>query len=148
MTGTLIQGKDGEPARKDLGDMKHDLRIAAAAMFAATVLASPAMASDADNGLKISKRWCASCHVVAPDQKQAVADVPTYAEIARKTTDYKALILFLTKPPPHGQMPDMALSQPEIADIVTYISTLGPNPIQPTEPKAPGGLSGAIKPQK
>ena len=71
--------------------------------------------------------------------------MPSFADIARRTTDYKKLALFLTKP--HGQMPDMTLSQPEIADIVAYISTLGPNPLPRAEPRPdnPQGLSGAIK---
>ena len=74
--------------------------------------------------------------------------MPTFADIARRTKDMKTLVVFLTRP--HGQMPDMSLSQPEIADIVAYISTLGPHPIPPAERKSEpaGGLSGAIVPSR
>jgi len=38
--------------------------------FAAGLLGTAALAADADNGKRLAERWCASCHVVAPDQKK------------------------------------------------------------------------------
>ena len=126
--------------------MKKILRFLAGVALASAV-SGPAAAADPGNGLKLADHWCAACHLVSPAQKQASPDVPTFADIARRK-DGKALALFLTKP--HGQMPDMTLSQPEIADLVGYILSIGPNPPPPDEKPqpAPGGLSGAIAPSK
>lgn len=124
---------------------RHSRSLLVAASIVAA--ASPAFAADAELGLKLSKHWCAACHVVSSDQKSASADVPTFEAIAQHRSQ-RDLTLFLTKP--HGQMPDMALSRPEVADIVAYIESLGPNPPKP-QPKPeppPSGLSGAIIPQK
>ena len=126
--------------------MKYVLRILG--LFVLTVGPVSAALADAANGLKLSQHWCAACHLVSADQKQASVDVPTFEDVARGAKDPKALALFLTKP--HGQMPDMTLSQPEIADIIAYISTLGPNPVTPPPKAEPSrnGLSGAIVPEK
>ncbi|MFO1116617.1 MAG: cytochrome c [Beijerinckiaceae bacterium] len=127
--------------------MKKILPLLASALLAAGALAAPAVAADADNGRKLAEHWCASCHVVSSAQKQASADVPTFAEMARRK-DAKQLALFLTKT--HGQMPDLSLSQPEVADLVRWIVLQGPNPPPADtgpEPKDKG-LSGAITPQK
>lgn len=105
---------------------------------AATLLAFAAMASstadagDAQKGVVIAKRWCASCHVVSKDQTSAVADAPSFFDIAQRRTDRKALTNFLVDP--HPPMPDMHLSRREIDDIVTYIRSLDPRP-QPAEPE-------------
>jgi len=98
--------------------------------------ASPACAADVGNGLRISKQWCAACHVVASDQTTASADVPTFGDIARRKTEKKPLAAFLAEP--HGKMPNMSLSRSEIDDIVAYIRSLGPASNEPPEPrKAP-----------
>jgi mono/diheme cytochrome c family protein len=92
-----------------------------------------AAAADAKKGAIIAKRWCAACHVVASDQKSASADVPPFADIARRRTDSKALAAFLADP--HPKMPDMHLSRSEIDDIVAYIQSLNPK----ARPPAPDG---------
>ena len=89
----------------------------------ATAFSAPGSAADVAQGEKIAKRWCAACHVVAPDQKQASADVPTFADIARRKTNQE-LADFLTDP--HPKMPDMHLSRSEIADLVAYMRSLNP----------------------
>jgi mono/diheme cytochrome c family protein len=99
--------------------------IAAAIILALT---SPAFAAPPDptQGEQIARRWCAACHVVSADQKQANADVPSFANIAKRKTNGD-LTSFLTDP--HPKMPDMSLSRQEIADITAYIRSLA----------APGG---------
>jgi mono/diheme cytochrome c family protein len=34
-----------------------------------------AAAADADHGADLARRWCASCHVVSPEQAQASVDM-------------------------------------------------------------------------
>ncbi|WP_457798405.1 c-type cytochrome [Methylocystis sp. S23] len=104
------------------------LGLAAAACFAA----APAHAGDAKKGAVIAKRWCASCHVVEKDQTTAVADAPSFHDIAQRRTDRKQIANFLVDP--HPPMPDMHLSRREIDDITTYIRSLDPRP-QPPEQK-------------
>jgi mono/diheme cytochrome c family protein len=89
------------------------------------VAASPAFAaSDPIEGKKIAKRWCASCHVISPEQQtRASADVPSFCDIAQRKSGAQ-LKLFLIDP--HPKMPDMSLTRQEIADIVAYIESLKP----------------------
>lgn len=84
---------------------------------------SAALAADADHGADLAKRWCANCHVVTSDQKQASADVPGFATIARKP-DFspEKLAFFLLDP--HPKMPNFPLSRNEAGDIAAYIGTL------------------------
>jgi mono/diheme cytochrome c family protein len=81
-----------------------------------------AFAADAAKGEVIAKRWCAACHLVAPDQTQANSDAPSFASVAHKIKSAKVLTAFLTDP--HPKMPDMNLTRSEIADIVAYIKGL------------------------
>lgn len=104
----------------------------AAALLVFAMAASSAGAGEAQKGAVIAKRWCASCHVVSKDQTSAVADAPSFFDIAQRRTDRKALSNFLVDP--HPPMPNMHLSRREIDDIVTYIRSLDPRP-QPAEPE-------------
>jgi mono/diheme cytochrome c family protein len=100
-----------------------------AALF--PVVAAPALAGDAKKGAVISQRWCSSCHVVDQAQASAVADAPSFFDIAMRRTNRTQIANFLVAP--HPPMPDMHLSRKEIDDIVTYIRSLDLRP-QPTEP--------------
>ncbi|WP_246738719.1 cytochrome c [Bradyrhizobium sp. CCBAU 051011] len=84
---------------------------------------STAMAADADHGAELANRWCASCHVVGSEQKQASADVPPFSAIAQKS-DFSAekLAFFLLEP--HPKMPNFPLSRNEAGDIAAYIGSL------------------------
>ena len=92
-------------------------------LSAAGLCGSVAMAADANNGAQIAKRWCATCHLVDSDQKQASADVPPFAAIARKPdfTPEKVAFFLLD---PHPKMPNFPLSRSEAADIAAYIGSL------------------------
>ena len=80
-------------------------------------------AADAVHGLDLAKRWCASCHVVSPDQQIASADVPPFAAIANSPNfDPKRLAYFLLEP--HPKMPQMAISRSAADDIAAYIEIL------------------------
>ena len=80
-------------------------------------------AADADHGVDLAKRWCASCHVVADGQTQASVDVPSFASVARRPNfSPERLAFFLLDP--HPKMPNFPLSRLEAADIAAYIDSL------------------------
>lgn len=82
------------------------------------------MAANATNGERLARRWCAACHVVAPDQTSANTQAPPFAAIAKKPgIDASKLALFLLLP--HPRMPDMNLSRDEAADLAAYIAAQG-----------------------
>ena len=83
----------------------------------------PAFASDPASGQRIAERWCASCHLVGPQQTVASADVPSFQAVARtRDLNDRTLATFLADP--HPKMPDMQLSRREIDDLVSYIRSL------------------------
>jgi mono/diheme cytochrome c family protein len=92
------------------------------ALFA--LVSGPAWsAGNAERGRQLAERWCASCHVVGPGQREASADVPTFASIARREDLPESLLAaFLSTP--HPPMPNIALSRQETADVSAYIGTL------------------------
>ena len=130
-----MQGND---ATRRLGDHGHMKLFCTILLVASSAVCAPAFAADLENGLKLSKHWCAACHVVAADQTSASVDVPTFADVARRKTETKPLAVFLAEP--HGKMPNMSLSRSEIDDIVAYIRSLGPAADDPAEPRKPPEL--------
>ena len=106
--------------------MSTPSRAAASAAVVFAFMAAPAWAGDAANGERLARRWCASCHLVAADQKQASADVPAFSSIARMPGfDRDKVAFFLLDP--HPKMPDMALTRSEAADLADYIASLATN---------------------
>ena len=101
------------------------MRLIAIAAFLVLSAAGPVLAAppDAAQGGRIARRWCAACHIVAADQKQASADVPSFFDVAKRKTDGD-LTSFLTDP--HPKMPNMNLSRQEIGDLTAYIRSLAP----------------------
>jgi mono/diheme cytochrome c family protein len=104
-----------------------------APVLMAPVLPAPALAAppaaaprvptppDPAHGERIARRWCAACHVVAADQKEASADVPSFFYVGRHMNN-RDLTSFLTDP--HLKMPDMSLTRREIRDLTAYIRSL------------------------
>jgi mono/diheme cytochrome c family protein len=92
--------------------------------FALAALPSAAFAADPANGLVIAKRWCAECHVVAADQASAKADVPSFADIAKRRVPEAGGGLQKFLMDPHPKMPDMQINRREADDLVAYIATL------------------------
>jgi mono/diheme cytochrome c family protein len=87
------------------------------------ILPGAAQAADAATGRQLAQRWCATCHVVTPEQARASADVPSFAAIAAKPGfNANALAFFLLEP--HPKMPNMSLTRVEAGDIAAYIATL------------------------
>jgi mono/diheme cytochrome c family protein len=84
---------------------------------------SPAIAADAVHGGDLAKRWCATCHLVEGEQKQASADVPSFAMIAAKADFSPEKVAYFLLDP-HPKMPSFPLSRAEASDIAAYISSL------------------------
>jgi mono/diheme cytochrome c family protein len=103
--------------------MRAILRCAWLLLAAIAGSGTAAVAADAGHGADLAKRWCASCHVVSPEQARASADVPPFATIANKTdfTPEKVAFFLLD---PHPKMPDFPLGRVEAADIAAYIASL------------------------
>jgi mono/diheme cytochrome c family protein len=77
------------------------LRVASLGILA-SVIAGPTLAADASNGERLAERWCAACHVVSLDQRQASSDAPPFASIAKRPNFSEAGIMtFLLDP--HAQ---------------------------------------------
>src|SRR6266436_1722720 len=89
---------------------------------AAGLSGSLAMAADANHGSDLAKRWCATCHVVNSEQKQASTDAPPFAVIARKSDFTPEKIAFILLDP-HPKMPGFPLSRSEAADLAAYIGS-------------------------
>ena len=99
---------------------------ARAALVAAALVglaATPTRSADAANGERLAKRWCVSCHVVAPGQPAANADAPSFVSIARRPGLTRAQLAYLLLAP-HPVMPELALTRVEAEDIVAYIARL------------------------
>jgi mono/diheme cytochrome c family protein len=83
----------------------------------------PALAADASNGKRLAERWCAVCHVVSVNQREANADAPPFEEIAKRP-NFSELTLVTFLLDPHAKMPNMNLTRIEANDIAAYIGTL------------------------
>ena len=97
--------------------------LAAAALGLTSLLPGPTLAADAARGETLAKHWCASCHIVAPDQARGADSVPTFASIARRpnfSVDKVARFLM----DPHPKMPDMQIDRSEATDLGAYIASL------------------------
>jgi hypothetical protein len=66
--------------------------------------------ADVANGGRLAQQWCASCHVIASDQKQASADVPAFSTIARMSGFSRDKLAFFLLDP-HPKMPNMSLTR-------------------------------------
>jgi len=114
------------PAKATLSPALRSPRRAgvAVAALAALSLTATAFAADADHGETLAKRWCAACHIVAPDQTHGQDNVPPFATIAKiPGFDAKVIARFLMDP--HPKMPDMQLSRGEADDLAAYIVLQG-----------------------
>ncbi len=82
-----------------------------------------AAGADTQKGKDLAQRWCAECHLVAPDQQRASADVAPFASIARVPGFNAAQLAFFLLDP-HPKMPNVSLSRAEAGDLAAYIATL------------------------
>ena len=80
-----------------------------------------------ERGEEVARRWCAGCHLVAPDQLLATTEAPSFVAIAEKSAaesegDFGWLALFLADP--HPAMPRLSLSRQQIRDLGAYLASL------------------------
>src|SRR5690349_8650735 len=100
--------------------MAHKLKARNGAL--AMAAGHAAFAADPRHGEEIARRWCAECHAVSSDQRQAMGQAPPFSAIARKSEfDVYRLAFFLLEP--HPKMPSMALTR-EAEDPAAYIASL------------------------
>ena len=90
---------------------------------AATLAASSVFAADAENGERLARRWCSSCHLVAPNQPGPTTEAPPFSTIAGRAEFDSAKVAFFLLDP-HPKMPNMGLSRADAADLAAYIATL------------------------
>lgn len=97
--------------------------VVLAGVVAAVPSTFAAEQGNAERGAVLSKRWCASCHVVDATQAKGSVDAPSFSALASapgKTAE--GFADFLTMPgTTHTKMPDLQLSRVEISDIVAHI---------------------------
>lgn len=88
----------------------------------AAVLAAQGALADAKAGRQLAERWCAQCHIVAPEQASGLDAAPPFSEIAaaESWTD-GALRTWLTDP--HPPMPNVDLETREIESIIDYLKS-------------------------
>jgi len=102
--------------------MKRNLFVPVLALSLGT---GPSLAAGPANGERLAQRWCASCHVVSPAQRQATDGVPPFSAIAKQPQfDAHRLAFFLLDP--HPKMPNMALTRRDAEDLAAFIEKSGP----------------------
>ncbi len=99
------------------------VRLVTGALLLAGLCHTPAAAADVQRGKELAQRWCAECHLVAPEQRRASADVATFASLAARP-DFSAAQLAFFLLDPHPKMPNLSLTRDEAADLAAYIATL------------------------
>ncbi len=99
------------------------LRGVALGLALCSAFAVAASAADATSGETLARRWCAACHIVAPDQMRGADNAPTFASLARRPGfSAENVAKFLMDP--HPRMPDMQLGRGEASDLGAYIASL------------------------
>jgi mono/diheme cytochrome c family protein len=91
-------------------------------MLPAILVASGALAADADNGKRLAEMRCVTCHIVSPSERRVVTDAPPFEAIARKFASNPDTLAFSIMDP-HPRM-NVALTRREAQDVAAYINTL------------------------
>ena len=110
-----------------IGMTKSRLATLAVCTFLGGVpaVASPVTsAPDAGHGKQLAFRLCSNCHLVGdPEQQQAIADVPSFQEVANKVGQSAGAIMAHILLPSHA-MPVIPLTKSELSDLAAYILSL------------------------
>jgi mono/diheme cytochrome c family protein len=95
------------------------------AALAATIRNAGALPPSAESGADLAARWCADCHMSAPDHgaPDHGAKAPSFAAISADRTA-EQIRQSLTRP--HARpMGGIALNKREAQDVAAFIKTLG-----------------------
>jgi mono/diheme cytochrome c family protein len=80
-------------------------------------------APDPENGKQLAQRLCSNCHLVESGQEHAVADVPSFHEIANMEGQTEGSIMGKIIIPKHP-MPVIPITKSELADLAAYIMSM------------------------
>jgi mono/diheme cytochrome c family protein len=78
---------------------------------------------DSKHGKELAQQLCSNCHFVASEQENAVADVPSFHEIANMEGQTAGSIMGKIIIPKHP-MPVIPITKRELNDLAAYIMTL------------------------
>jgi len=91
---------------------------------AGLALAGPVTgAPDPGHGKELAARLCSNCHLVTSQQEHAIADIPSFQEIANKEGQTAGSIMAHIILPKHP-MPTIPLTTREVGDLAAYIMAL------------------------
>jgi len=80
-------------------------------------------APDPENGKQLAQRLCSNCHLVESGQEHAIADVPSFHEIANMEGQTEGSIMGKIIIPKHP-MPVIPITKSELADLAAYIMSM------------------------
>lgn len=78
---------------------------------------------DPERGKELAQRLCSNCHLVTGEQEHAVADVPSFHEVANMEGQTAGAIMGKIVIPKHP-MPVIPITKTELNDLAAYILTL------------------------
>ena len=87
-----------------------------------SLMSVPAFGGDAEAGGRLAQLRCSPCHIVAPNQRQEIADAPPFEVIGRKF-GFDSDVLVFNLMGPHAKM-NFSLRRTDAEDIAAYIGTL------------------------
>lgn len=90
--------------------------------FGLPLISISAFGAEAEAGKRLAQLRCSPCHIVAPNQRQEIADAPPFEVIGRKF-DFNSDILIVNLMGPHAKM-NFSLRRTEAEEIAAYIATL------------------------
>ena len=116
-----MTGRGGGPHRKRAGALAAVILLASAACgpaMAQDPLGSPAM------GAELARMVCADCHAIGPGERGTdLTGAPAFQDVAdQSSATALSLRVFLLSP--HLTMPNFALSDDQIDDLIAYIHSL------------------------
>lgn len=88
----------------------------------AVLVASAALAADAESGRRMAEARCVPCHAVAPGQRPATSQAPPFEAIARKFAQNPETLAFALRDP-HPRM-NITFTRTEMEDVAAYINSL------------------------
>ena len=100
----------------------QNLFLTSLSVVALLLGAGAAEAQEADEGLRLSRQWCTSCHIVEPGASGSDAARPF--EAIANNTEFKEDGLRAWLADPHPPMPNLNLNRAETEAIIGYLLSL------------------------